>query len=75
VTRLSTFSGMNSLRINSKISAANIHISSESEKKDVYWKSSLTREEISEYGRLSRKIKNLILKKLIFFIVGQINII
>jgi hypothetical protein len=58
---LNSFMNLNSLRINVIVSAASIQISRTIEKKDVYWKSTLTLEEITEFGRISRDVKNIIL--------------
>jgi hypothetical protein len=57
---LKTFQDLNSVRINSIISASGIRISKIAEKKDAYWRISLNAEEILEYSKVSRSIKNII---------------
>lgn len=59
---LNSYLDMNSMRINVIASSAAIQISRAIEKKDIYWKSSLTLEEITEFGRISRECKNVILR-------------
>jgi hypothetical protein len=59
---LKSFQDLNSVRINTVISSAGIRISRSSEKKDAYWRISLSAEEISEYSKVSRAIKNVIIK-------------
>lgn len=56
---LNTYLNLNSIRINAIVSSAAIQISRNIEKKDVFWKYSLSLEEISEFSRLSREIKNI----------------
>lgn len=56
---LSTYLDMNSIRINSVVSSASIRMSRSIEKKDAYWKSMLTLEEIAEFGKISRDVKNI----------------
>lgn len=59
---LDSFLSLNSLYINLIVSSASIRISREIEKKDVYWKSMLSLEEITEFARISREVKNIRLR-------------